>query len=71
MQNVCLKSRIRDVCGRFVVAVSFAHGNVCADGAWDRVIRVVRCPGTSDAEALRDDARWCCPAAEFFVAELC
>ena len=30
MQNVCLKSRTRDVCGRFVVAVSFADGNVCA-----------------------------------------
>ena len=33
MQNVCLKSRTRDVCGRFVVAVSFAEGNVCAAGA--------------------------------------
>ena len=30
MQNVCLKSRARDVCGRFVVAVSFADGNVVA-----------------------------------------
>ena len=55
----------------FVVAVSFAEGNVCANGACDRVIRVVRCRGTSDAEALRDDARWCCRAAEFFVTELC
>ena len=59
------------LCGRFVVAVSFADGNVCANGAWDRVIRVVRWCGKSDAEALRDDARWCCRAAEFFVTELC
>ena len=44
--------------GRFVVAVSFADGNVCANGAWDRVIRVVRWCGKSDAEALRDDARF-------------
>ena len=71
MQNVCLKSRTRDACGRFVVAVSFADGNVCANGAWDRVIRLVRCCGNSDAEALRDDARCCCRAAEFFVTELC
>ena len=28
MQNVWLKSHTRDVCGRFVVAVSFADGNV-------------------------------------------
>ena len=28
----------------------FAEGNVCANGACDRVIRVVRCRGTSDAE---------------------
>ena len=49
----------------------FAEGNVCANGACDRVMRVVRCRGTSDAEALRDDARWCCPAAEFFVTKLC
>ena len=67
MQNVCLKSRTRDVCGRFVVAVSFADGNVCANGACDRVIRVVRCRGNSVAEALRDDARWCCRAAEFLL----
>ena len=26
MQNVWFKSRTRDVCGRFVVAVSFAEG---------------------------------------------
>ena len=39
MQNVCLKSRTRDVCGRFVVAVSFAEGNVRANGACDRVLR--------------------------------
>ena len=61
MQNVWLKSRTRDVCGRFVVAVSFADGNVRANGACDRVIRVVRCRGNSVAEALRDDARWCQP----------
>ena len=71
MQNVCLKSRTRDVCGRFVVAVSFAEGNVRANGACDRVICVVRCRGNLVAEALRDDARWCCRAAEFFVTELC
>ena len=70
MQNVCLKSRTRDVCGRFVVAVSFLKG-ICPCEWSDRVIRVVRCRGTSDAEALRDDARWCCRAAEFFVTELC
>ena len=66
MQNVWLKSRTRDVCGRFVVAVSFAEGNVRANGACDRVICVVRCRGNLVAEALRDDARWCCRAAEFF-----
>ena len=74
MQNVWLKSRTRDVCGRFVVAVSFADGNVFANGACDRVIRVirvVRCRGNLVAEALRDDARWCCRAAEFSVTELC
>ena len=71
MQHVWLKSRTRDVCGRFVVSVSFADGNVCANGACDRVIRVVRCRGNLVAEALRDDARLCCRAAEFFVFELC
>ena len=71
MQNVSLKSHARDVCGHFVVVFLFAEGNVCANGACDRVIRVVRCCGTSDAEALRDDARWFCSAAEFFVTELC
>ena len=40
MQNVWFKSRTRDVCGRFVVAVSFAEGNVRANGACDRVVRV-------------------------------
>ena len=43
MQNVWLKSRTRDVCGRFVVAVSFADGNVRANGACDRVIRLCLC----------------------------
>ena len=44
MQNVCLKSRTRDVCGRFVVAVHLLTGNVCANGACDRVkLSVVRC----------------------------
>ena len=63
MQHVWLKSRTRDVCGRFVVAVSFADGNVCANGACDRVIRVVRCRGNLVAEALRDDASCLCVKA--------
>ena len=51
MQNVWFKSRTRDVCGCFVVAVSFAEGNVRANGACDRVVRVVRCRGNSVAGA--------------------
>ena len=35
-----------------MVAVSFADGNVCANGAWDRVIRVVRSCGKSDVAQL-------------------
>ena len=35
----------------FVVAVSFAEGNVCANGACDRVILVVRWRGSSVAGA--------------------
>ena len=41
----------RDVCGRFVVAVSFAEGNVRANGACDRVVRVVQSRGNSVAGA--------------------
>ena len=37
--------------GRFVVAVSFAEGNVRANGACDRVVRVVQCRGNSVAGA--------------------
>ena len=40
------------LCGGFVVAVSFADGNVCANGAWDRVIRVVGSCGKSDVAQL-------------------
>ena len=51
MQNVWFKSRTCDVCGRFVVAVSFAEGNVRANGACDRVVCVVQCRGNSVAGA--------------------
>ena len=54
MQNVCLKSRTRDVCGRFVVAVSFADGNVCADEKWDRVIRLVESRIQRHCEMMQD-----------------
>ena len=38
--------------GGFAVAVSFAHRNVCANGAWDRVILVVGSCGKSDVAQL-------------------
>ena len=67
-----LKSRTRDVCGRFVVAVSFADGNVCAT-----MEHATASSASSDAvevgcrmhcEMMQDGVA---ELLQFFVTELC
>ena len=68
MQNVWLKSRTRDVCGRFVVAVSFAEGNVCANGMSVRMEHATASSASSDAVELRMQRH--CEMMQDGVAEL-